>query len=579
MQIKNSFKKFLVPVLIIFSLFIFSYVYAVSSGGGSVTVSIPTGFNKNASVSITVQGTDSAGATITSEPFVVEIVPAGGIAITSFTADPAGPLSASSTNPASTTLSWTTSGTPDSCVASGNFWSGSKNSSSGNEVISNLVPTSTTTSKTYIFGLVCKKAGLPDATATVTVVVNPASALSCTPSVQSGTTSDNYSFAATGGTGTYSWNATGSGVPSGSGQSFNTFYSSSGSKTVTLSSGTMSASCAVTVSAPGVCTNGATQTCSVANSCSMTSSGSQTCVSGNWSSCSATPPSDNLCSTSNSCGSASGGAPASTPPTTNLCTTGSASSVNLNTVNSTYVWGCGTQSCSTPYNGPINGVCGAAAGNTSGDPSGAPLCYTGSSSGLQPNGDGSYSWTCNGLNGGVETSCANSAPNSSCDFNYANSSGSTLSWSTNTNCDNISLVGPNGYMPNIYTDPDTGNVTNISWPQIKSMSVAPGTYRINASGAPYRGHTGSVSRFVDVTGIDANLSANPTSIYTGGSTTLTWSSTLATSCTGTNFNTGGAISGSVVVKPTSTVTYSINCGGTVTSLTVTVKHKPGFIEN
>lgn len=60
----------------------------------------------------------------------------------------------------------------------------------------------------------------------------------------------------------------------------------------------------------------------------------------------------------------------------------------------------------------------------------------------------------------------------------------------------------------------------------------------------------------------ATLSANPASITAGQSSTLTWSSTNATSCTGTNFSTGGATSGSVAVTPGATTNYSVTCSGT-----------------
>ena len=59
----------------------------------------------------------------------------------------------------------------------------------------------------------------------------------------------------------------------------------------------------------------------------------------------------------------------------------------------------------------------------------------------------------------------------------------------------------------------------------------------------------------------ANISASPSSIGTGDSSTLTWSSTNATQCTGTNFNTA-ATSGNIVVTPlTTTTTYTITCTG------------------
>jgi len=68
----------------------------------------------------------------------------------------------------------------------------------------------------------------------------------------------------------------------------------------------------------------------------------------------------------------------------------------------------------------------------------------------------------------------------------------------------------------------------------------------------------------------ASLSANPTSIESGQSSTLTWSSTNATSCTGTGFSTGGATSGSITLIPSQTTTYSITCDGATASATVTV---------
>jgi hypothetical protein len=58
----------------------------------------------------------------------------------------------------------------------------------------------------------------------------------------------------------------------------------------------------------------------------------------------------------------------------------------------------------------------------------------------------------------------------------------------------------------------------------------------------------------------ASLSANPTSIKVGKSATLSWSSTNATSCTGSGFTASGT-SGSTGVTPSATTTYSITCSG------------------
>jgi hypothetical protein len=55
--------------------------------------------------------------------------------------------------------------------------------------------------------------------------------------------------------------------------------------------------------------------------------------------------------------------------------------------------------------------------------------------------------------------------------------------------------------------------------------------------------------------------------------TLTWASINATSCTGTNFSTGGATSGAIMVSPTITTNYSVTCtgpGGTSSPASVNV---------
>lgn len=79
---------------------------------------------------------------------------------------------------------------------------------------------------------------------------------------------------------------------------------------------------------------------------------------------------------------------------------------------------------------------------------------------------------------------------------------------------------------------------------------------------------------------DATINVNPTIIYTGDSAILTWDG--VGSCTGTNFNTGGASFGSISVSPTSTVVYTVTCSGTPAStdhVTLTVNKQPFYIEN
>lgn len=58
-----------------------------------------------------------------------------------------------------------------------------------------------------------------------------------------------------------------------------------------------------------------------------------------------------------------------------------------------------------------------------------------------------------------------------------------------------------------------------------------------------------------------SVSVSPTAVVQGNPSTLTWSSSNATSCTGTNFTTGGSTSGSVSVSPSSATTYTGSCTG------------------
>ncbi len=76
-----------------------------------------------------------------------------------------------------------------------------------------------------------------------------------------------------------------------------------------------------------------------------------------------------------------------------------------------------------------------------------------------------------------------------------------------------------------------------------------------------------ISTAVDPT---ATFSANPTSITASGNSTLTWTSTNTTGCTGNGFSTGGNTSGSVTVSPTNTTTYTLTCINMAQSVTKSV---------
>ncbi len=113
-----------------------------------------------------------------------------------------------------------------------------------------------------------------------------------------------------------------------------------------------------------------------------------------------------------------------------------------------------------------------------------------------------------------------------------------------------------------------------------SQSVSPTattTYQLECSGA---GGTTTQSVVVSVTSV-APEPEDPTLTFTaaqntineGATTTLTWNSSNATSCTASNgWNGGKAVDGSEVVGPTATTTYTLTCtgdGGTIAD-TITV---------
>ncbi|MBI4363677.1 MAG: hypothetical protein HY545_02400 [Candidatus Doudnabacteria bacterium] len=86
---------------------------------------------------------------------------------------------------------------------------------------------------------------------TITGGGGPGNEVSCSPASQTVNVNQTASFTASGGDGTYSWTANGSGNPEGTGATFATYYSSAGQKTVTVTSAAKSASCSVIVTNPG----------------------------------------------------------------------------------------------------------------------------------------------------------------------------------------------------------------------------------------------------------------------------------------------------------------------------------------
>ena len=59
--------------------------------------------------------------------------------------------------------------------------------------------------------------------------------------------------------------------------------------------------------------------------------------------------------------------------------------------------------------------------------------------------------------------------------------------------------------------------------------------------------------------LTASLSVSKNNISKGDPITITWTSALATGCTGTNFSTGGTTAGNVVDYPVLTINYTLTC--------------------
>ncbi|MCC7436636.1 hypothetical protein IT402_02045 [Candidatus Nomurabacteria bacterium] len=128
--------------------------------------------------------------------------------------------------------------------------------------------------------------------------------------------------------------------------------------------------------------------------------------------------------------------------------------------------------------------------------------------------------------------------------------------------------------------------TNSTYPHESTGALSSTTtFRIDCTGA-----YGSAFDQKTVTvltagpGITVELTATPDRINSGETSTLTWISSGATSCSGIGFNTGGATNNSigVIVSPTTNTTYTINCiNGSLSGsdqATVTLKKKFLFIE-
>jgi len=297
------------------------------------------------------------------------------------------------------------------------------------------------------------------------------------------------------------------------------------------------------------------------------------------------------------------------------------------TANTTFTFQCtgpgGTtalQSVTVTVPAPINGVCSS--------PQTHYFCTAGTSTD-NVDGSGAYTWSCAGLNGGTTASCSETKPAptasltaspTAVDYNGR----SALTWSS-TNATSCTAGGPWGTSGNLsgsgLTDPLTADTTftfqctgpgGTSALQSVQVTVAAPTCANGANNPPTcdqcpdgyayissacvactGGCTGQGGNAAKPTGSlacnnfannppycttyqpTATLSASPDTIDSGQSTTLTWSSTEATSCTAVGgFSTGDATSGDASTGVlTATQNYQTHCigdGGSVYSNVATI---------
>ncbi|MFA5080213.1 MAG: hypothetical protein WC472_01140 [Candidatus Paceibacterota bacterium] len=110
------------------------------------------------------------------------------------------------------------------------------------------------------------------------------------------------------------------------------------------------------------------------------------------------------------CGSVNGKTLNLEPPTADLCSSGTASSITIG--DTLWGWTCDGINGGTPVScsankasldGLVDGVCGSNNGQSLTNKPINDLCFSGTASIVS--GDGPWSWTCNGINGGTPASC------------------------------------------------------------------------------------------------------------------------------------------------------------------------------
>lgn len=150
-----------------------------------------------------------------------------------------------------------------------------------------------------------------------------------------------------------------------------------------------------------------------------------------------------------------------------------------------------------------------------------------------------------------------------------------------TTSDNTFVIGCNNVVVRWCGDGITSNATTVAWVYDENGNNSTTNGRETCDDGANNGQPGRCNTTCNGTvplpipAPTCTLSVNPSTINAGGSTTLTWTTTNASSVTSSQF-TANTVNGSVTVSPSNTTTYTANViginGTTVacTSTTVTV---------
>ncbi len=224
-------------------------------------------------------------------------------------------------------------------------------------------------------------------------------------------------------------------------------------------------------------------------------------------------------------------------------------------------------SCTVPVtSGPTNGSC-------------APSHYacTAGTSANAVSGASSWSWQCAGLNGGATASCSEQKPPTvisfTCGKNLATSASScTVNSGQPTNLFWTSTPGTSCTSPGFST---TGGSPVSTGP----LTVNPTSYSLTCIGPNNAPSTANVNITVNQPAV--SISASPDRVNPPGSSTISWDSTLTSSCTVSGPGLSSTqIKGNKTVTITSQSTYTISCttAGNPVSDSVIVNVTPKFNE-